>query len=314
MPPADKTIYNTDWILSHTSNIHIATSRDWFDTYTPLTSNVHSGADSKISYPAVGIGSVSIPVKPYVNKPGSNTITLSDVLHVPDALANIVCMSLLKSDYDVERGNPEWKESWVRNKQAAGGRKLGIIEAPVLPKLRLTGQSAGYTSLKDFSPKNTFKGLLWPPKEVNSWEKESGTQARVGVVEAEPAYSQTLSKKEDSSTGLDYEVPAHLRDKIAIPLGQRIGLTYKERRWVEGAYGGITELMVQFGIRDPKQVKGLVREIMLQCNDDDEVTEGRIKARAIMRMAKENPRKAKDLEQYMGLASMMLQAAPDNRW
>ena len=163
MPPTDKTIYNVDWILSHDSNIHIATSRDWFDTYTPLTSTVYSVIGS---HPAIGIGSVSIPVKPSVKKPGSNTITLSDVLHVPDAFANVVCTSLLKSDYDIERGGSKWDESWIRNKPAAGGRKLSIIEAPVLPKLRLTGQTSGHTSLKDLSLKSTFEGFLWPQKEV----------------------------------------------------------------------------------------------------------------------------------------------------
>ena len=126
------------------------------------------------------------------------------------------------------------------------------------------------------------------------------------MVEAEPPYNQDLSTEENSSAGLDDEVP--------IGLEKRIALTIKERRWVDGAYGGMREFLQEFGVTDPKEAKSLLKEIMRQSDDDEDITEGRLNARAIMKACRENkdPTKAGQLKEYAGLASMMLQAAPGN--
>ena len=307
MPPTDKTVYNVDWILSGASNVHIATSRDWFDTYTPLTSTVHSFAGPELSHPVIGIGSVSIPVKPYTNKPGSNTITLSDVLHIPDAFSNVVCMSLIKEDFDIEGCSVPWDGGWIRNKQTAGGRKLGIIEVPLLQKLRLKGQPAGHTSLGD---KSTFGGLLWPPDEVEKWEKESGNRARIGVAEAPPPSNEISpspsppSSKKSSGT------------MMISPPGsqQKIRLSLKERLWVEGAYGGLDSFCKQYAITDPKEAKRLVKDVMWQCDDDDEVTRERIRARAILKQYEGTriPAGGSKIEMALKMSRMLLSMAPEN--
>ncbi|MCJ1324658.1 hypothetical protein MMC10_001320 [Thelotrema lepadinum] len=320
MPPADKSIYDVDWVLSDTSNVHIATSREWFDTYTSLTSTVHDRANPERSHPAIGIGSVSIPVKPYANKPGSNTITLSGVLHVPHAFSNVVCISLLKADYEIEGCAPEWEDSWIRHKQTAGGRKLGIVEVPVLPKLRLKGQPSGHTSLENESC--NFEGLLWPLNEVEKWEKESGRKAITGEVDTLPKFNQSLSKKKDSSTGgknrageteaLPTSNQSLSKEQdSSIGLEDRVPFTYKERRWMEGGYGGAKEFLQKYSITDPKEAKRLVRDIMYQCDDDEDVTEARIKAREMIEMDREYTL-PESLKEAVGLARMMLQAAPGN--
>ena len=314
MPPTDKTVYNVDWLLSNTSNIHIATSRDWFNSYTSLTTVVSSPAAPSLSHPAIGIGSVSIPLKPYLNKPGSNTITLSNVLHVPDASANVVCMSLLKEDFQIEGHDSEegdwkiheaegksleWKGGWIRNNQAAGGRKLGIVEVVLLPKLRLKGQPPGHTSVKDQSLASA--GLQWPPEEVEKWEQESGNKVKTGVAEPPPtSRKSSTEKKKSSMTFKKY--------------GRQALFTPYERRWVVGAYGGEEEFLQKYGIIDRSEARRLVREIMEQDDVDEDITEARIQARAILKKYQSNkdPAEAARLEQAAGLADMMLQAAPGN--
>ncbi|CAL8584315.1 hypothetical protein XPA_009918 [Xanthoria parietina] len=41
MPPP-KPIYDFDWLYSNISNIHIASHRDWFTSYTPFDTELRS--------------------------------------------------------------------------------------------------------------------------------------------------------------------------------------------------------------------------------------------------------------------------------
>lgn len=246
------------------------------------------------------------------------------------------CKSLIKEDFEIEGCDFEGEGGWIRHKQTAGGRKLAIVEVPSLPKLRLKGQPAGYTSLGDESL--AFEGLQWPSNEVEEWEKESGNKARVGVVEALPTPKQSSSKKNNSSTSNNStgnsstdnsstgnsstgnsstgntSTGNNSAGNSSTGFNFKVPFTLKERRWLLGAYGGDKPFLQKYNITDASEAKRLVRSIMQQFDDDDDVTEGRIRARAILQQQREtrNPAEARRLEEGARMARMMLQMAPEN--
>ena len=201
----------------------------------------------------------------------------------------------------------EWKGGWIRNKPTAGGRKLALVEARWLPKLRLKGQQFGYTSLKDTS--KPFEGLQWPLSEVERWGKESGERVRTGVIEAAgPEENESLEEEADSQ-----EEPG--REEAATFGGQgRPPFTYKERRWLEGNYGGEDAFKQKYNITDQDRVRRIARYIMMVKDEDEDITEGRIKARALLERYQEtrNRAEAASLERHLGLARMMLSNAAEN--
>lgn len=57
MPPQGAA-YNVDWILSNTSNVHVANDRAWFTTYTPYRTKISGMPGGGPSIDVHGIGTV----------------------------------------------------------------------------------------------------------------------------------------------------------------------------------------------------------------------------------------------------------------
>jgi hypothetical protein len=154
--------YNIDWILSTASNAHCANHRDWFVRYKPF--KTHAKATIGGRFDVEGIGDVELRVKkPNRNaRPSYSIIWLKDVLYCPSALCNQVSIPSLAGSYGVSL-KPEGGEISRDNVP------IGIIDSPILLKLRLSGQSPNQTSLDE----DGFYSLsfVWPVEERRRWER-----------------------------------------------------------------------------------------------------------------------------------------------
>ncbi|KAK6511667.1 hypothetical protein TWF481_000576 [Arthrobotrys musiformis] len=130
--------YNTDWIWSTQSNVHVSNHQSWFKTYTPFESRTEEGVE------IMGAGTVELPVE--TNK-GVGILTLRNVVHIPSAKCNTL-MTMgpgaqygMEVDYDKSRGRiflDSEKKGWAFL-DCPNGRFL---------RLRLVGQGDIESSLK----------------------------------------------------------------------------------------------------------------------------------------------------------------------
>jgi hypothetical protein len=82
-----------DWILSNNSNVHTAVDRGWFTSYTPFKTHLVDSVFDGPPTPVHGIGNVTIQaLKDKVDKgtQSQRTITLTNVLHTPGSICNIL--------------------------------------------------------------------------------------------------------------------------------------------------------------------------------------------------------------------------------
>ncbi|KAK6510600.1 hypothetical protein TWF506_009703 [Arthrobotrys conoides] len=85
--------YNTDWIWSTMSNVHVANHQSWFKTYTPFDGRTEEGVE------IIGAGTVELPVE--TNK-GVGILTLRNVVHIPSAKANTIMTMGPGAQYGME--------------------------------------------------------------------------------------------------------------------------------------------------------------------------------------------------------------------
>ncbi|KAI4740077.1 hypothetical protein E4T50_09489 [Aureobasidium sp. EXF-12298] len=155
MPPQGAA-YNVDWVLSNTSNVHVANDRAWFTSYIPFqpTAEVH------------GIGTVVLPTRIHrqgkSNKP-SREITLHNVLYAPRYTANIFAMSMepdlvvpLSLDVKpiVKRGTD---------------KVLGLVVFKTLWRVWLKGQSQNQSSLDSNGNRMYYFHASWPEEEIKKY-------------------------------------------------------------------------------------------------------------------------------------------------
>jgi len=172
-PSGDK--YNDDWIVSTASNAHCANHRDWFVNYKPFKS--HTGGTIGGRLDVEGVGDVELRVKkPNRNaRPSYSVIWLKDVLYCPSAICNQVSVSRAGYGMALRREGSELTRDNV---------PIGVIDTPVLPKLRLTGQPPNQTCLdKDGMYSLSFR---WPDEERARWER-----VKAAAVESEPSSQVT---------------------------------------------------------------------------------------------------------------------------
>lgn len=153
--------YNVDWILSTASNAHCANHRDWFFRYKPFKSHAHGLVGGSLD--VEGVGDVELRVKkPNRNaRPSYSIIWLKDVLYCPSALCNQVSIpSLIGYEVFLRTEGSEISRDNV---------PIGIIDKPLLWKLRLSNQAPNHTSLdKDGLYSLSF---TWPHEERARWER-----------------------------------------------------------------------------------------------------------------------------------------------
>jgi hypothetical protein len=229
--------YNVDWHVATVSNAHAANHRGWFLTYTPFKSHVQGTIGGTL--PVEGIGAVELRVKKPRRNAGSSysVIRLEDVLYCPSAVCNQVsiwCLVATSEDYGFSLGADG-------GELTRAGARIGIIDCPKLPKLRLSGQTANQTSLdRDGLCVLSF---TWPDEERARWE-----QVKADVESADP----TGSPRE--------EVPQY---------------TDQEKQWLKTKWRGEFKFLKQHGLKihdedDRAEGRQIVRAMMRDDEDSDD--------------------------------------------
>jgi hypothetical protein len=167
--------YKIDWVISNSSNVHVANHRDWFTSFTSF--DTYCGqffANSRLE--VAGIGTVQLNVKLHnghrARQKGSRIITLHNVLYAPGSICNIFG----QPDSSAYRFHSNFSPYYGMLLDEDGNR-AGIIEWAKLPRLRLRGHPRGYSSL---DPNREYMiNALWPDTERARWEAH---QARRQII------------------------------------------------------------------------------------------------------------------------------------
>jgi hypothetical protein len=160
--------YHVDWVVSMSSNVHVANNRDWFTSYTPFETHFGHIYTSDYRVNVVGIGTVELNVKLHPQKRAgqinSRIITLHDVLYAPSAICNIIG-GLTLTEYAVQI---QFSRGGFLTDQ--DGNRAGLIEMGKLPRLRLHSQR-GTSSLDGDA---YMINAEWSATERARWEAQKG--------------------------------------------------------------------------------------------------------------------------------------------
>ncbi|KAF2767442.1 hypothetical protein EJ03DRAFT_353064 [Teratosphaeria nubilosa] len=195
--------YNTDWLYASTCNVHIATHRDWFTTYTAFPSHLRDATGTHLT-PVSGIGTVDLSVRKLVGeaakkgppKNKNSTITLRNVLYAPDLMCNVLGKPVT-DEYDVSIG----AERWLMDKRNGAGVGLLDRNEAGWTKVVLKGQAKGDSRLGK-AVDGKWLQAVWPEEERRRWEAEGG---KLCIADE---YSSPGSVEVDPATG-DLEYPSY---------------------------------------------------------------------------------------------------------
>ena len=175
--------YHVDWVYSNTSNVHVATHRDWFDNFTPFPTQFGSLYFATSNVKALGVGDVTLEVRnchgvAARRKRGRKTtkLVLYNVLYAPDCVSNIVAGSAVPN-YGFRTGGIAFGRLINANTGASG-----LLDHVKLFKLLLKGQAKGQTSL---DPDVSYCiNATWSAEERKRWTtfKTSPAPALVGPI------------------------------------------------------------------------------------------------------------------------------------
>lgn len=213
--------YHVDWIFSNTSNVHVATHRDWFTIFTEFKSETETGAA------VLGIGAVELDVKTHLNRKGSKShrkITLSEVLFVPSYLCNILGGPIFEDFNIIFPG----ANSGLRDKKTGGS--AGLFDQVVLPKLWLVGHQKGKTSL---DPDGLYWiNARWPAQERAKWQ----------------VYGTLLLEKLNRLTVADETAQPTKLSQDSVD-----DYTSAEKAWLKRAFGGEFKFLASHGLNIHKE-------------------------------------------------------------
>ncbi|KAI4727387.1 hypothetical protein E4T49_04881 [Aureobasidium sp. EXF-10728] len=168
MPPQGAS-YNIDWIISNTSNVHVANDRAWFTSYTPFSTKYSVMPGAKPSADVEGIGTVVLPTRTYLKRKAhkpSCEITLHNVLHAPLNTANMFA-TRMQPDLNISFFSKA-VEPVVRRKD---NKVVGLVvpSSSRLCKLWLKGQSQNQSSL---DPDGLYYiHASWPDQEIAKYKR-----------------------------------------------------------------------------------------------------------------------------------------------
>lgn len=163
MPPQGAA-YNVDWILSNTSNVHVANDRAWFTSYIPFRTKLSTMLGTEPTVEVLGIGTVVLPTRIHrqgkSNKP-SREITLHNVLYAPSYTVNIFAMCM-EPDLVVPLSCD------VKPILKSGTDKvLGLVVFKTLWRVWLKGQSQDQSILDP--DRMYYFHASWPEEEINKY-------------------------------------------------------------------------------------------------------------------------------------------------
>jgi len=161
-------------VFSNNSNVHVAKDRAWFTDYTPYESVVGDFYGMvKDGLRVEGIGTVELPTKRSPNRSGRDshgTLRLTNVLHVPSALCNIIGGPILE-DYNVTTGSVG-KASRGSIKDQKGRSVAYFDSRRCLFQVKLRGHPVESNVLKD--GQHYVINAMWPNSERQKWEAHQG--------------------------------------------------------------------------------------------------------------------------------------------
>ncbi|KAK4620869.1 hypothetical protein CLAFUW4_11570 [Fulvia fulva] len=166
MPPTGDA-YEIDWVLSNTSNIHIANHRDWFTNYAPIETFFEHAYASSSNIKALGIGTVQLEVRTHRSKDEYRTLTLQNVLYCPTANCNVIGEPIFDTF-------PQWSMHDLRTDDGEIGMIFDIIRGlsgeAVRQKVWLKGHRQG---ISNHDP-NTVDAIsaIWSDEEISRCQKE----------------------------------------------------------------------------------------------------------------------------------------------
>ena len=153
----------------------VAKDRAWFRDYTPYESvvgDLYGMVKDKLG--VEGIGTVELPTKRSPNRSGRDShgiLCLTNVLHVPSALCNIIGGPILE-DYDVSTGPNNGKASLGSIKDRKGRSVAYFDSRRPLLQVKLRGHPIGSNVLKD--GEIYVINAIWPDSERQKWEAHQG--------------------------------------------------------------------------------------------------------------------------------------------
>lgn len=290
--------HNTDWVYATASDAHVANHRDWFFNYTPFASRteVPNGSGMEV----VGIGDVQLEVntrRPVDGGGSYHSLVLRDVLHVPEALVNVVAapevedFTSCRFGQNAEMTNPDT------------GVAL-LLDRPKLYKLWLVGQPEGQTSLDSSSA--YWVNVMWSEAERARWEAHkrgdgdgsgggwNGTHKRTqSAIQSSSGQSgkgraSKKSKKrnkkqnsgmsggpelQDQSTQLS-EQTGHEAETPSRAEGRPPRYSAAEKAWLKTNYGSEFKFLRAHGLKifkedDRKEGEAIVRSMMSQGGSEE---------------------------------------------
>lgn len=238
MPPS-KPAYDVDWIWSNNSDVHVASHRDWFTSYTPFSTSVSGGFGNEVS--VAGIGDVKLPTKTHPTKAGTafqGTIILRDVLYAPSGVCNIIGSPIL-DDYDIDM---DFGARAGKVNSRTNGARAGLLNLNTLIRLRLRGQTATQSSLDPDS--HFFIRANWPPDERAKWESFRSGHDEQGLA----------SHHDTSNDGLP--------------------LTQQEKKWLKDNHGDEFHFLREHGLsiykdEDRDEGRAILRAMMQEESSED---------------------------------------------
>lgn len=149
----------------------VAKDRAWFSDYTPFETETTSLMGGSIQI--IGIGTVELPIEPppgFVGDDSPRTLRLTNVLHAPSCLCNILGGPILE-DYTVTPARPENTKGYITDKN---GRNVAYFDASrPLSQVKLRNPPSGYYAL---SHRNFYYiNAIWPDSEREKWHAHKNT-------------------------------------------------------------------------------------------------------------------------------------------
>ena len=246
--------YNTDWVFSNNSDVHVANHRDWFTSYIPFKTKLDSGC--KIE----GIGDVELAVETHPSKNGDHrqrTIVLSDVLYAPTFTCNVIGGPIIDT-YDVQLHFGSGRGELVNLQD---GSCMGLFDAPKLFRLRLRGQDSTQTSLDRASP--YYIRANWTNRVRALWEASNHKSA--GSLAADDKHTARVDKSNETSSS---SFP-RAGSQNSAPL-----LTQIEKAWLKKHWGNEFHFLRSYCLsiyreEDREEGRRILRAIMSGDNDND---------------------------------------------
>ncbi|KAH7082182.1 hypothetical protein FB567DRAFT_605414 [Paraphoma chrysanthemicola] len=189
-----------DWILLSYSNMHVAKHKAWFKTYTPWTSTLSSIFGNHPELEVFGIGTVDLTTKLNMDASATATVTLTNVLHVPDFPCNAIGQPIGDEHTVVFSKLPGkagiFNASGDKMAQFKSGHILFLVDvvAPI-------GHRLHETSLTSNKP--LMLSYHWDAVETSKWEAAKTSVTNQAAVPSKPTFDGSRLYRQAERTFLN---------------------------------------------------------------------------------------------------------------